>query len=169
MNKDQRKFLNDFIEKEGRKLDAEHRQRRPKEPSLNNYLIAAILDGSFILLPQETMRERFHQRVLNLGPGDQFIEKSGWSHREGPPNSMLISVHDIFVIPEAYLIEYDKFQEAYVFWEKEGKQLEELRKTLSIKVQIGSDKALAKLVEQADNLGDLRLVNSRLLLTDETT
>jgi undecaprenyl pyrophosphate synthase len=53
-------------------------------------------------------------------------------------------------------------------WEREKAQLEEIMETVKLKLQIGSAKSLEKLIEQADNLADLNIVNTNLLLTTAT-
>ena len=47
MNKDQRKYLLDAIAAQYKTEREKLNNLKPKAPSLNNYLVAAILDGSF--------------------------------------------------------------------------------------------------------------------------
>ena len=169
MNKDQRKFLVDFIEKEGRKLLEEHDRTRPREPSLNNYIVAAILDGSFELRPRDEIERAIRERVLALGPGDTFVSKQD-RHYYGKRDTreeaafVTLDVRILLTMPPQYQQEQDQYDAQLVAWKTKRREIEDIQKTLTIKVQIGSDKALTTLIEQADNLGDLRLVSSRLQL-----
>ena len=73
MNQHQRKFLLDEIEKQYKRERNELGERKPQAPSLNNYLIAAILDGSAKMKPQKEVETMVRQRVRDLGKGDSFI------------------------------------------------------------------------------------------------
>jgi hypothetical protein len=170
MNQEQRKYLleqvNRTYQREKRALD----DRRPDPPSLNNYLIACVLDGSFQLQEPGDIRAHVRSLVLDLGAAKTFIDTNNYrynSNKDEDENEQFVSLRAdaLFVLPENYREAKAAYDEARAAWDKESEQLEEFTETVKLKIQIGSSKALDKLVEQADNLADLNIVNTKLLLT----
>ena len=147
--------------------------REPKAPSFNNYLVAAILDGTFKLRNEEEIRGAIHQNVLNLGPGETLADsRSRRSWRNGDNNrddEFIVSVPAdlLFERPPGYKKAREEYESEMAEYKAQLKELREIKETLILKVQIGSDAVLGRLVDQADNLADLRLVNARLLAAPE--
>lgn len=169
MNQEQRKYLIEQVNKthtrETRLLEKE--AERVVKPSLNNYLIAAVFDNSFQLKDVVELREKIKARVLKFGKNDKIVtdgNNDSWSSRNKEEDSVTLPVEDLFVIPEAYKVELEKYK-AY----KKAIKLKELaldaqRDTIIMKIQIGSNAILDKLIMQVDNLGDLDLTNTQLAL-----
>lgn len=116
MNKDQRNFLIERIKKTERgnldKLEAQ----RPKHPSLNNYLIAAILDDSIIMKSIDSVREAIRNRVISLGQSDSLIYRDTSWHRHNTEDE------DHIHVPADVLFEYPpKYQEALEKYERDLK------------------------------------------------
>jgi hypothetical protein len=71
----------------------------------------------------------------------------------------------LFIIPESYkvaLAEYEAYKKDI---QDKVEQLEAQKDTILLKIQIGSNQVLDKLVTQVDNLADLNIMNSQFLLT----
>lgn len=171
MNQQQRDYLIKQADRTYTKQRDALREQEPTRPSLNNYLVAAVLDGSFQLQPVESVKEIIKQKVLALGPSDALIhdEDDGYSYsrrkHRSTEDAITLPAESLFVVPTAYLEALAKYEAAKEAWEREMSQLEEIMETVKLKLQIGSAKSLEKLVEQADNLADLNIVNTNLLLT----
>lgn len=169
MNQTQRDYLIKQADRTYTKQREALDEQEPTPPSLNNYLVAAVLDGSFQLQPVESVRETIRLKVLKLGPSDALIhdEDDGWSSRRkrNTENAITLPAESLFVVPAAYLDALVIYEAAKEKWEQEKRQLEEIMETVKLKLQIGSAKSLEKLIEQADNLADLNIVNTNLLLT----
>lgn len=168
MNQHQRKFLLEQIEQQYKKERAALIERRPKAPSLNNYLIAAVLDGTAQLKSHETVSKAVRERVRDLGKGDAFVGPSSrsWHNREDESEDMVsIPALLLFDEPPAYADARAKYDEALAAWRREAELLESSINAMRIKVQVGSNEALATLVNQADQLCSMSLTtSSRLLL-----
>jgi len=167
MNQHQRKFLLEAIEKQYKRESSELQERKPKEPSLNNYLIAAILDGSFVIKKQDRVRELILDRVRTLGKGEALLQSHGYFGRrrdEGEENCIMLPASLLFELPKPYDKEFAQYESDLAKWEAEKAALESSIEALRIKVQIGSDKALEVLVEQADTLCSMSLTASNKLL-----
>lgn len=171
MNQDQRKFLIEQIRKTYDRQKEKLRKKRPEPPSLNNYLVAAFLDNTIKFKDIEKLRREMRERVLSMGKDDVLIKDSDsrWRNRRDEDedvdnHSVVVSAEDLFVLPEAYINELEKYKAAREIYEREMDHLEEYRDTIIMKIQIGSNAVLDKLITQVDNMGDLNLINSRLKL-----
>ena len=171
MNQHQRKFLLEEIEKQYKRERSELADRKPKPPSLNNYLIAAILDGTARMQPQKEVEKMVRQRVRDLGKEDSFVTHSHdrWGNRRGNDDDRYIDVVSIpalllFEPPKEYAEMRKKYESDLEKWQAEERALEASIAAMRIKVQVGSDKALEALVEQADQICSMSLtVSSKLL------
>lgn len=172
MNQNQREFLIKHVEKTYRNQKDAMDESKPKEPSLNNYLIAAVLDGSFQLQEPETIRKAIKELVLNLGPEGSLIGGRGRNRYSDydVEHQVKIQAESLFVLPGNYLAALAEYEQKRSDWDAQQKQLEDYKETIILKIQIGSAQVLSKLIEQVDNLADLSIVNTSLLLTapDET-
>jgi hypothetical protein len=166
MNQHQRKFLLEAIEKQ---YTTEHdalRKRRPKAPSLNNYLIAAVLDGSFVLKDAAHVRSALVERVRDLGKDEALLSNHSrsWRNSDEPAAEISLPAHVLFDLPPGYAASFEAYEPALRQWQSEMDALEAAVGAMRLRVQIGSDKALAALVDQADQLCSLSLTASNQLL-----
>lgn len=169
MNQHQRKFLLEAVEKQYRREKDTIEKREPKEPSLNNYLTAAILDGSFVMKSPEEVRKTIFRRVRGLGKAEALLAHSRdrWGSGRGDADdqhTITLPADVLFEMPPEYAKAYAEYEEAYGRWEKEIEALDQSIEAMRIKVQIGSDKALDLLVDQADQLCSMSLTASSKLL-----
>lgn len=171
MNQHQRKFLLEAIEKQY-KIERDKLQgRKPKQVSLNNYLIAAILDGSFVMKDQESIRAMFRERVRSLGKEKSLVStESRWSGRRSSDEDddedvVTVPVSSLFEYPAEYATAKEKYDQELKAWEAEMEALESSIAAMRIKVQVGSDKALEALVEQADAICTMSLSMSNKLIS----
>ncbi len=167
MNQHQRKFLLEAVEKQYKDERDALRKRMPAAPALNNYLIAAILDGSFVMVPPETVRASIRKRVHDLGKGQTLVNSRGRHHYAGDTedeDSIQLPATLLFEEPPSYAVAREDYEKRLAAWEAEEAALEVAIGAMRIKVQIGSDKALDALVEQADKLCSMSLTASNQLL-----
>ena len=170
MNQHQRKFLLEEIEKQYKRERSELAGRKPKAPSLNNYLIAAILDGTARMQPQKEVEKMVRQRVRDLGKGDSFIShgEDRWGRRNDDDEKYadLVSIPALLLFepPPQYSEKRKQYESDLKKWQEEERDLEVSIAAMRIKVQVGSDNALAALVDQADQICSMSLtVSSKLL------
>lgn len=171
MNQNQRKFLLEAIDKQFRAEMERLKERKPKAPSLNNYLIAAVLDGSFEMKDAETLRSALRERVRDLGKDDTLTKTNSdrWSRYghslDGEQTEMVyVPALLLFKEPPGYTEARAKYEVARAAWEQEMSSLDAAHRAMQLKVQIGSDKALSVLVDQADKLCSMSLTASSSLL-----
>ena len=173
MNQDQRKFLIGQVEDTCIEQVDRLKAQIPDKPSLNNYLVASFLDGSIEFNDIVELKRKMRERVLKMGKEDALVKTediSRWSRRnreeEEEVEVVQVRAEDLFVIPEAYLVALREYEEKKSRIEAEIDQLKNTTKTIVLKLQIGSAQVLDKLVMQVDNMGDLSLVNTQLLIGD---
>ena len=165
MNKEQRKFLSDRISKEAAAQMEAVRESIPEKPSLNNYMVAAFLDGTAQLRTVDEIKDSIRKTVLAFGASDTLVHDGGGyrnSDKEGKVEGIMAD--ELFVLPQAYLDKLQEWKEVSTKAEAEMKKIRSIANTLEMKIQIGSNEALVRLVDQIDNIGDLQLVNNQLLL-----
>ena len=162
MNQHQRKYLTDRIDQVWRSQKDAIEEHRTDKPSLNNHVVAAFMDGSIRMKKLGDIGAYLRERVLS---GDNEVIDNGYSrHRDKEVDMVKLPFDQLFETPPTYI-------EALAKWQKHDDELEAKlatltaqRDTINMKVNIGSDKALASLIAEADNLTDLTLVNNKLLL-----
>ena len=168
MNQDQRKFLIERVNKTFNAQKSKLEGNKIDRPSLNNYLVAAFLDNSIEFNDIEKLKVKMRETVLKYGASDKLVSEKvdRWgSNANKDKNTCEIVAEDLFVIPESYksaLAEYEAYKKDI---QDKVEQLEAQRDTILLKIQIGSNQVLDKLVTQVDNLADLNIMNSQFLLT----
>jgi hypothetical protein len=169
MNQDQRKFLIERVNKTFQTQKSKLEAGKIERPSLNNYLVAAFLDNSIEFNDIEKLKVKMRETVLKYGTADKLVTEARdrWDNNNAykDKNTCAIITEDLFVIPESYkkaLAEYEAYKKDI---QDKVEQLEAQKDTILLKIQIGSNQVLDKLVTQVDNLADLNIMNSQFLLT----
>lgn len=170
MNQEQRKFLIDRVNKTFNTQKEELEHRIKERPSLNNYLVAAFLDNSIQFNNIDDLKVKIRETVLRFGTGDKLVDEEGARWRNGRAvedvkNTCRITAEDLFIIPEAYKVALSEYETNRDKIKEEVARLEAQKDTIIMKIQIGSNSVLDKLVTQVDNLVDLDIMNSQFLLT----
>lgn len=168
MNQHQRKFLLDAIDKQFRLERDALNSRKPSPPSLSNYLTASILDGAFVMKSPEEVRHTIRERVRDMGKGEALLSSSSRSfHRkrdEEDEECISLPAVLLFDLPPGYAEKMEIYNAEMEKWERESSALNSTREAMQLKVQIGSDKALEQLIDQADKLCSMSLTASSKLL-----
>lgn len=171
MNQEQRKFLVEQVQKTCTDQIDKLRKQIPPKPSLNNYLIAAFLDNSIQFNNISVLQTKMRKTVLEFGSNDVLIKKKDtWrsnrhSDNEEEEETVEINPTDLFIIPQNYLDAVSTYKEKKYKLDKEIEELEATKRTIIMKIQIGSSAAMDKLVMQIDSIGDLSILNTQLMLT----
>jgi hypothetical protein len=165
MNQDQRKFLIERVNKTFMMQKKKIEDNKLIKPSLNNYLVAAFLDNSIQFNDIENLKVKMRETVLRYGASDKLIqEKDDWRTERKGENTCNIIAEDLFIIPESYKKALAEYQSEKDKQQQEIDQLEAQKDTILLKIQIGSNQVLDKLITQVDNLADLNIMNSQFLL-----
>lgn len=166
MNQKQMEFLisrvSNIYDQERKKLA----EVKPDKPDLSNHLVAAILSGTVKYKSVDHLAKVVKERVLKGGKKKAFLTSD--SHYrysdDDEGDKILMNALDIFEPPIEYLKQLERYEKELTEWDAKNETLRQIHDSLNIKIQIGSDKVLDSLIEEADNLGSLQLVNSRLTI-----
>lgn len=169
MNQDQRKFLLARVEQTYRTENEKLREKMPKEPSLNNYMVAAILEGSLKMKSIDSIREHIRDKVIRLGNKETLIHETHSRYHSDDDkeyHSIDLQADAVFEFPEAYLQAMLKYNADKKSVEDQIEKLSAQKETLLLKIQIGSNVVLDRLIDSVDNMVDITLMNSKLMLTE---
>jgi len=159
MNQAQRNFLIKKIEETIKARVKALEDSKPEYPSLNNYLLHAVMSGNFELQPNEEIKKILLQKALNAKGNEDWL-----GNHWGMANKSLVAfkADEIFVIPEEYR------ERARICREKQSElqeQISTLRiqsETLITRIQLASDKTLQKMINEVDDMGDISLIDTKL-------
>lgn len=132
--------------------------------------MAAALDGTLEVKNSESIKDHIKSLVVLFGSTDRLVnesESSSWGRSKRKKYTdetpiVEISAEELFVIPESYIEAKKKWDENVTQIEQDLHELEGVKDTVLLKVNVGSDKALEGIIAQADTLATLDLVNRQL-------
>jgi len=159
MNQTQRNFLIKKIEETIKVKIKILEDSKPKSPSLNNYLLHAVMSGNFELKPNEEIKKTLLKMALNSKSNEDWL-----GNHWGVANKLLCAfkVEEIFIVPPDYK---DKEMACTESRQKIQQQINELRiqsETLITRIQLASDKTLQKMINEVDDMGDISLIDTKL-------
>lgn len=171
MNKRQRQELCEHVESEANVKIRMIQDKVPDKPSLNYYIISAIMEGSIQMQTMEELLKYLQDKVKKLGHNKELIRRD--FYREDG-DYITFDPERIFVIPAKYTEELKIYEEQR---EKADREIEEIKRNLKIiklKIMVGSNEALSPLLYEIDNVGGTLSIlgdgsSNKLLLTDGAT
>lgn len=177
MNDKQREYLIDQVDSIWNREKESVEKDTPERPSLNNYLIAAFLDNSIEFADINILKKKMRETVLKYGTSDKLIEEEddgeySYSYKRNRKKTVKyvkILAADIFIIPEAYQKALKEYDDKMAEINEKLEALNAQHRTVTTKIKLGSNGVLDKLIEEADNLASLSLVNSSLTLLPAST
>jgi len=162
MNQVQRKFLIDKItEKTNQRIEV-LRKSKPEFPSFSNHVYLAIMSGTLKLKSLEEIEAAIKEKALNAVEGKNWLseENMGWEKL----TTIKLPRDSVFYHPESYIkamVEYNaKADKIRIEIEELKLQLD----TLITRIQLASDKNLELIVREVDDMGQLKLIDSKLKL-----
>lgn len=167
MNQEQRKFLITKITETCRTQVKELESSIPEEPLLNNYIIGAFLDNSVKIYDSKTIKANLKSLVESLGKDDFVDDRDGrWNGSRYVKTGPTISINPFLIMeePKNFKTAFDKWKAIESEIRAKITALESQKDTLILKIQIGSNAILDKLITQVDSLGDLNLFGEQLSL-----
>lgn len=167
MNQKHREYLVSHVSKIHRAKVSEIEKDMPKEPSMNNHLIAAFLDNTVVMKDLEGLKSKIKDRVIKLGSDEALISEDTRWNSDRKKRWVKLNAVDLFEMPQSYLDAVKEYECKRDEIHKQVNDLNAVMNTIEMKINIGSDKHLQVLIEDVDNIADLNLVNSQLLLKEK--
>lgn len=159
MNQTQRKFLIDKIQESVKSKIKAMEDGIPEAPSINNYLLHAVMSGKFEIRSTEEIRETLLKKALNAKGNEDWL-----GNHWGMANKTLVAFRasEIFVLPAEYQIQADECRAKKNLI---GQQVRDLRiqaDTLITRIQLASDKTLQAMINEIDDMGNISLMDTKL-------
>ena len=160
MNQTQRKYLIEKITSVTKTKIAELNNQKMAYPSASNYFFKAIMNDTLELQPKEHIIKSLKKKALQSKEGSNWLsdERMSWDKER----KVTLMIGELLVFPQDY---YDEKEKVEKFNANIVQQIEELKMKLDgieMRVQLASDKTLQNLINEVDDMGDLRLVDTQL-------
>lgn len=158
MNQTQRKFLIERIQnKTKEKIKVLETTKLPL-PNKSNYLFKEVLQGTLKLKTQDEIQEALKQKALSAVEGENWLsnERMGY-YKE---RTVTLSIESLIVLPETLL---EKIREVNLHNQKVEETIESLKiqlESIEVRIQLASDKTLRSLINEVDDMGDLKLIDT---------
>jgi hypothetical protein len=162
MNSQQRKFLIEKIQENIKKQISSLKESKLEYPSASNYFFKAILEGKLQLQPDDVTLESLKQKALKSGEGRNWLSEDNMGFEKF--STVKLKISDLFIYPLEYEI---KLKEVKEFNSNIDIQIENLKiqlGTIELRIQLASDKVLQKLINEVDDMGDIKLIETNLKL-----
>lgn len=159
MNSTQRKFLIEKIQEETKRKIEVLQKSKMEFPNASNYVFKAILDGKLKLQSEEHILNVLKERALSAVEGRNWLsgDTMGFEkHRAIKFNNY----EDIIVLPKDYEEELNKVKKHN---SKISAEIEDLRvylNTIEMRIQLASDSVLKRLINDIDDMGDIKLIDT---------
>jgi len=165
MNSQQRKFLIDKITEKTKAKIKELKNNIPELISLNTFMLHKVLSNDFQINSIENLREIIINRALQVSKSKEIREDwigNAW----GVANKKNVSfaLDEFFIIPEDYKKIIEDRNKIAIEIEKQIKDLELHLDTLEIRIMLASDKTLQSMINDVDDMGDIKLIDTKIKL-----
>lgn len=159
MNQTQRKFLINKIEESARVNRKVLESSMPEAPSLNNYLLHAVMSNNFEIKSTEALKEMIRQMALKAGNREDWMGNH-WGNAS--KDGIHFKARDFFVVPEEYQKLANEYREKRNKIEKEIIDLTVQVDGLITRIQLASDKTLQTMINEIDDMGNISLFDTKL-------
>lgn len=159
MNQSQRKFLIDKIEKSAKDMIGVLEDSKPESPSIENYLLHAVMGGNFELHSIDELKETIRQMALESKGRDSW---TGGSWGRASYTSIHLPLKDVFIIPEEYTQKERDIEKRRNEIQKEINAIRSKCDTLVVRLTLASNSVLETMIKEVDDMGDLSLMDTKL-------
>lgn len=161
MNTQQRNYLIKKIEESVKiRVDA-LKSSEPQPPSLSNFLLHAVMSGTFEIRSNEEIKEMIRQKALTSKDRDDWMGNS-WGNAS--KDKIIFQAKDFFIIPEEYQKRWDEYREKRkAIWD-EVASIQSQADGLVTRITLASDKTLQTMINEVDDMGNISLMDTKLKL-----
>jgi len=160
MNAKQREFLINKVKENKNKLIKEIEATMPKAPDMSHYILLAVMSDNFELKSMEEIRKALRAKAAEVAiKGKSFVDSS-WDYDNGEKKNrfrVYMTVEELFHLPEDYMEEYRKYDEAKKISDVQKKHIENKSDTLVTRITLASPSMLTTIIEEVDSMGSLSI------------
>jgi superfamily I DNA and/or RNA helicase len=161
MNQAQRNFLIKKIEESIKNKIKALDNNKPEPPSLNNYLLHAVMSGNFNLRSTDEIKKTLTDKALKAkGNEDWLGNRWGMATK----NNISFTADEIFIIPEEYKILFEQFKASTTEINQKIHDISVQGESLITRIQLASDKTLQTVINEIDDMGNISLMDTKLKL-----
>lgn len=168
MNKEQRTYLINEVKTAHEKQIKILSESIPPKPSLNTYVVAALIEGKLQFKDLEGLKAKLVRKAKTMGAGVQIVKNTSKDYRNtGPVTEYIeIEVEDLVEVPESYRQANNEHAAFKAEAEAKIEALAQNMKSLTLRLTIGSNAILDKMIEEVDAMGEMSLIGETLLLSE---
>lgn len=160
MNQQQREYLVKTIQANVKQRVRALEDQIPPEPNLENHLTTQVLSGKLQVRPSKEIKAYIEKRVKNLNGVSHLLD--GATYRSSTSTELKIQAKHLFVLPKVYQELKDEYDRVRKIIRDDIAILEAEEKALIMRVRLASNKVLDTLVADIDDMGDVRLIDTKL-------
>jgi len=165
MNSTQRKYLVDKITERIKLKISALESSKPEGISLNVYMLNRVMSNNFEIKSNEELKKVVLEKALKAGQNKSYREDwLGNSWGSASKGNVAFDLHEFFIVPQEYLDMIEKRKEEINKISAEISGLRDQLETMEVRIMLASDKALQNIVNDVDDLGDIRLIDSKIKL-----
>lgn len=165
MNSTQRKYLVDKITERIKSKISVLESSKPEGISLNVYMLHRVMSNDFEIKSNEELKKVILEKALKAGQNKSYREDwLGNSWGNATKGNVAFDLNEFFIVPQEYLDMIEKRKEEINKIHAEIFDLRTQLETMEVRIMLASDKALQNIVNDVDDLGDIRLIDSKIKL-----
>jgi hypothetical protein len=128
-------------------------------------MLHKVMSNNFEIKSNEELKKIVLEKALKAGQDKHYIED--WlGNTWGTANKKNVAfyLNEFFIIPKEYLdmIEKREIEKNKIYAEISELQIQ--LETMEVRIMLASDKALQNIVNDVDDLGDIRLIDNKIKL-----
>lgn len=165
MNNTQRKFLVEKIQEKTKQKIDELGKEKISYPNASNYFFKAALTDTLELRSPEHIKSVLKEKAKTSKHDANWLsgERMGWEREK----VVKLNIEDLLVEPQDYVDELNRVREHNGAIDARIKELKIYLDTIEMRIHLASDKTLQSLINDIDDLGDVRLIDSNLKLLNK--
>jgi hypothetical protein len=167
MNSTQRKYLVDKIQSTLKTQIRELENSIPKRLTFNIELLSLVMQGKFEIQPIEKLKASVIKRAMDSSQNDRLTDDwLGNQWGRATKGEVVFTLADFFVIPQEFLERQNARDREIREIEEQIRQLRIKSSTLEVRIMVASDSKLKQLINDVDDLGDIKLVDTHIKSLD---
>lgn len=163
MNQTQRSFLIKKIQEKVKIRVDILRECIPEPPNFSTYLLHAVLSGTFEIKNTQDLKDLILERALKAKERQDWLNPASYS-AFSTKSEIGFKVKEFFIMPDNYQVEYDQYTSEKSRIQNEIADILIQEETLITRIQLASDKTLEKLISEIDDMGDIKLIDTKIRL-----
>jgi len=160
MNQVQRKFLIERIQSETKDKIEMLRKTLWEYPNRSSYVFQAIMSNTLVIKPKEVILAAIKRKALNAREGENWLSEDRMGCEK--ERTIKLFTEDVFELPQALLDRINEVEAHNAVIKQAIDELKMRLKTIEVRVQLASDKTLQNLINEVDDMGDLKLIDTNI-------